>query len=731
MNKVFNINLGGYPFTIDADAYDFLSKYLKTIHRHFRDSEGYEEITSDIEARMAELFQESKGNHPIVTIKTVEEAISIMGTPEDFGATTEEQTTQKSNSAKQNYKTGKRLFRDPDDEVVAGVCSGIAAYFGIADPLWVRIAFVALTVSFGFSVPVYILLAVLVPKAKNSSDRLAMRGDAINVSNIAKIVEEEIHHISEKITEITDNWDSKKKKFTTTDGTARRTLKEGVLILGQFIRHIIQVIPLIFKPLFFIVGFALIIAFIVIWILSIISFVLGAPFAQALTPDQPFLSFLGMFNLAFIVGIPILSLALLAGRLVFKTRYNVKWSRGLAIVWGLNIACLFGVGSYLLSQFSVNQKIETFSQEITTDQEVLTMSANENPYKDAWIQLGNVDIAGKDLVSTSIQIHIEEAEGDNFQIRQEIVARGCDLQDATASANLVRHNFNIQENAITINPYFVISQGEKWRNQKAIITLFVPVGKSVKFDDLPRSIRHNIRLGNSQHHYRHNLENGEVWTMTKEGFTNPNKKQSPKQQKNHTIGHRIIQEYKDFSKLQLEGAMKVTIAKGDKFEIELDGKEDYLNSIQLTQTGELLEISTNLQETSSPIRVYITMPSLSALDLSRTDDIRLNDFTESTMSITGHKESRAEIKANINVNTLNVDLGSRQELDLRGSGDLLRIALKERAHLDAERFAVKNVNIKISNRATASLAVSDTIHQTVLDKGKIEIDGNPVVVNNN
>ena len=59
MNKVQHINLGGFPFTIDEDAYDHLRHYLETIHRHFEGSEGYEEITNDIEARMAELFQES------------------------------------------------------------------------------------------------------------------------------------------------------------------------------------------------------------------------------------------------------------------------------------------------------------------------------------------------------------------------------------------------------------------------------------------------------------------------------------------------------------------------------------------------------------------------------------------------------------------------------------------------------------------------------------------------
>ena len=101
------------------------------------------------------------------------------------------------------------------------------------------------------------------------------------------------------------------------------------------------------------------------------------------------------------------------------------------------------------------------------------------------------------------------------------------------------------------------------------------------------------------------------------------------------------------------------------------------------------------------------------------------------MSITGHKESRAEVKANINVDNLNIDLGSRQKLDLRGSGNVLKVKLKERAYLDAERFSAKKVNIRIINRASASLAVSDSVQQTLLDRGKIEIEGNPVIIKNN
>lgn len=224
MNKVFNINLGGYPFTIDENAYEYLSTYLKTIHGHFRASEGYEEITSDIETRMAELFQENLEGRPIVTIKDVKSAIAIMGTPEDFGADPlEEDTPKTSASGKGKIKTGKRLFRNAEDEVIGGVCSGIAAYFGIQDPLWVRLAFIVIGLSGGFGIPVYIILWAILPKAESASDRLAMRGEPVNVSNIGKIIEEEMEHFSKKMSDLGDElnkeFSSKKKVFP------KRTLK--------------------------------------------------------------------------------------------------------------------------------------------------------------------------------------------------------------------------------------------------------------------------------------------------------------------------------------------------------------------------------------------------------------------------------------------------------------------------------------------------------------------------
>jgi len=101
------------------------------------------------------------------------------------------------------------LYRNPDEKVLAGVCSGLSAYLGIEDPLWMRLIFVLAVFGFGFSVLPYIILWMVVPEAVTSGDRLAMRGEAANVSNIARTVEEELQHLGKKITDISKEFKKK------------------------------------------------------------------------------------------------------------------------------------------------------------------------------------------------------------------------------------------------------------------------------------------------------------------------------------------------------------------------------------------------------------------------------------------------------------------------------------------------------------------------------------------
>lgn len=190
---------------IDEDAYHLLSKYLDALYKHFHELEGAADIIHDIEVRMAELFHQKLKGRQIVSVKDLHEVMDIMGKPEQMEDNTAiygsniENKNKFAHRTEYTIRTGKKLFRDEDNKILAGVCAGLARYFGIYDPIWIRFIFVIFTLSGGAGILAYIIFWIMVPAAKSSSDKLAMQGEPINVSSIAKKVQEELQEFSKTI----------------------------------------------------------------------------------------------------------------------------------------------------------------------------------------------------------------------------------------------------------------------------------------------------------------------------------------------------------------------------------------------------------------------------------------------------------------------------------------------------------------------------------------------------
>ena len=191
MNKIMNINIGGIVFHVDNDAYEKLRKYLKDINNHFKNTVGGDEIIIDIEARIVELFQQKLSDKKeVITEEDVVDVIAIMGKPSDF----DDEDNYNEPSIKQVGR--KRLFRDTDDRMIGGVCSGLGAYFRF-DTVWFRLAFVIATLS-GLSILAYLILWVIIPPARTISEKLEMQGDPVNISNIEKLIREEMDGLRDK-----------------------------------------------------------------------------------------------------------------------------------------------------------------------------------------------------------------------------------------------------------------------------------------------------------------------------------------------------------------------------------------------------------------------------------------------------------------------------------------------------------------------------------------------------
>ncbi len=174
MKKIININFHGRVVPIEETAYDILKQYIESLRKYFANEEGRDEIINDIENRFAELFSERlKKDTTCITDDDVNEIIASMGRPEDF----DEEGTERNSAGKQSQSSNQqsqthtgatsrgRLYRNADDKIIGGVCSGLANYFNI-DPVVLRIVFVALS---GALFWVYILLWIVVPSKSQES----------------------------------------------------------------------------------------------------------------------------------------------------------------------------------------------------------------------------------------------------------------------------------------------------------------------------------------------------------------------------------------------------------------------------------------------------------------------------------------------------------------------------------------------------------------------------------
>jgi len=715
MNKVSSINLGGYPFTIDEDAFEYLRQYLDAIHRHFRGVEGNEEITSDIETRLAELFQASLGNRPIVTMKDVKDAVAVMGAPEDFGA----EPLSENPKEKFNIKTGKRLFRNPEEEVIGGVCSGIAAYFGIQDPLWVRLFFVVVALSGGFGVPLYIILWAIMPKPKTASDWLAMRGEPINFSNIGRIIQEGVERLSGKISEFGEELGGGNKKAET-DG--KDSVKETMDAIGKSMRGVGESmrgagesLQYLWKPVLYFVGFMLILFFAITWIGAATGLFFAYPFLDYLLPGKSGLAILSIVNIFLIIGIPLVSLVLLVTRLLFGTRVSSGWRAGMGIMWGISITTFFLLGSLFGKQFSSGGQYLANAGSYQGDTLYITAPAGQVPVE-TWYNIDNEVLLSDDkLVVRNVRLSIAKAEGGTFELTKEVSSRGESNAEASELAGAITTDVQFEGNQLKISPYYSLPKGQKWRGQEVKYILKVPEGKFVKFTtDNPWSILRDIEIAGNDGDFWENPK--QLLKMSAAGLTCAN---CPAE-----VGSGLS--YEDFNTINISGKIKVMVEQGDDYQVEIRGEKSNREKVSIEKTDGQLTIKAGADMTGSPVRLFLKVPELKTINTDATDDVQIKGFTDAMrVNASG---GGYEVKVYGDIEALYLKQEGENKIDVIGNCDLLEAELRAGARLDAEKPGVREATITASGDSRADLMVREKLTQKKDDSSRIRVKGDPQVV---
>jgi len=190
MKITVSINLGGWSFNIDEDAYAELKRYLKNLEIHFAGEQSSSEILSDIESRMAEIFRSRLTTYKqVISMDDVRNAISILGTPEDLS--NEEGTTTHDKFSSPGYH---RMYRDPDHRIIGGVCAGMGSYWNTES--WIiRVIFFILAMMGGLGILIYLILYIVLPEAKSTSQKIEMKGEPVNIHNITEAVKKEFDSV--------------------------------------------------------------------------------------------------------------------------------------------------------------------------------------------------------------------------------------------------------------------------------------------------------------------------------------------------------------------------------------------------------------------------------------------------------------------------------------------------------------------------------------------------------
>lgn len=159
MKETVNVNIGSVAFTLDDDAYRTLKLYLKRIENRL--PEGDKDTLGDIEHRIAEILSEKLYSpQQVVTLIEVDAAMKQIGAPDTFGAAREADPTGEEQPEQEPHR---RLYRPRVNRSIAGVCSGLAEYFGI-DPTLLRLITFMLILFGGLSIWIYIVLWIVIPE---------------------------------------------------------------------------------------------------------------------------------------------------------------------------------------------------------------------------------------------------------------------------------------------------------------------------------------------------------------------------------------------------------------------------------------------------------------------------------------------------------------------------------------------------------------------------------------
>ncbi len=188
MKKTINVAIGGCSFTIIEDAYNTLNEYLERSKEAIVKTGGNLHVLEEMEVRIADMLKGKLAGRQVVDLSMTNEVIGQLGYPEGYEQAAKEPSDDYHYSGTDGERPVRKLFRNPDDKKIAGVCSGIALFLGV-DVVLIRIIFLVALICGSAGFWIYLVIWIAAPEAVTAAEKCELRGIPANAENIRRFTE--------------------------------------------------------------------------------------------------------------------------------------------------------------------------------------------------------------------------------------------------------------------------------------------------------------------------------------------------------------------------------------------------------------------------------------------------------------------------------------------------------------------------------------------------------------
>ncbi|NQZ75940.1 MAG: PspC domain-containing protein [Ekhidna sp.] len=623
-------------------------------------------------------------------------------------------------------KAIKKLFRSTDDRVLGGVSGGIASYFG-TDPVVIRVLFVVSIFLGGAGILVYLILWIITPEAKSITEKMQMQGEPVTISNIEENVKKSLN-----VKEGEENVFVKILLFPFR--LIAMVFKALGEVLGPFLKFAVEALRVAVGVLLVFLGFVFMIAFTIS--LAVVLGVGGAMESWVHFGDFPAQELLSSMSTIAVISayltsmIPALTVLLLGLVIILKKKVTnafVAWS-----LFGLWLIGMIGLA------ISVPSVVRNYSVDSTFKEEQV-FEVKEGVTE---LKLNELDWDSYNSVDLQIRGHEDTA---NFLLEMEFESRGYSRTNAKENGEAVDYIVTQEGNTFYFDSEITFGEAP-FRFQDVEATFYIPYGKVFRMDyDLKEILRNTLWMSG---HDVWDLDDND-WVFDEKGlkcltcegsksssYRYDSSSKSRRDRKEKQAYNQGSEEYQfsDFNEVQLISLLDFDIIKSNDFSVRLEGDENELRDVYLSQTGSELEIRYGKKtdwwkkRKKDRIKVFIEMPSLEYLKATGASEGEIRNFSEQEMSI--DLEGASELWADIDVSYLEVDLTGASEVILVGDGEDLKARLNGASKIDSFNFDVDDADISVSGASTAKVYVNKELEADASGASRVRYRGDARVSEN-